>query len=94
MPTTNDFFDALVAVRDDQEMRTVGSFTFSPDNRMGRGFCAVQQIMRHDDLLGSEPSYMSPREGGMRNFPHTDAAMKRIAVNYALRDGEEMTSRA
>lgn len=93
MPTAREFYDALVAVRDTQVSRTVGSISLSPDNRIGRGFRAEQQILRYDPL-GLEPSRLCPSSSGMRNWPHTDAGMMRVARDCALRDAAEQVNRA
>ncbi|MDF0506846.1 hypothetical protein POK33_39525 [Burkholderia cenocepacia] len=93
MQRTKEFFVALMEVRDTQEARTVGSFTFYPDNRMGRGFGYEQQIMRHDPLK-CEESFISPRCGGMRDWPNSESGMKRIAKRYAAEDSAESANRA
>lgn len=93
MATAKEFYAALTSVRDTQVAATVGSFSFTPDNRMGRGFSSEQQILRHDPLR-CEPSYLSPRVGGMRDWPSTESAMKRIAKRYAVEDAEELRNRS
>jgi hypothetical protein len=89
---TKDFYAALIRVRDTQKSVTIGSFTFTPDNRMGRGFSYEQQIARHDPLR-CELSYLSPRVGGMRDWPATESGMKRAARRYAEEHAAEMENR-
>ncbi|WP_369065281.1 hypothetical protein [Burkholderia gladioli] len=93
MATAKDFLAALKAVRDTQAEQVVGTFKLFPDNRMGRGFSSEQQVMRHDPLR-LEPSCLSPRLGGMRYWPDTDAGMLRIAKRYAADEAAEMANRA
>lgn len=83
-----EFLSALIAVRDEQTERTVGNFTFRPDNRAGRGFSYTRCQTLIDRLTGETTTSFGV--GGMRNWP-ADSGMRRIAKRYAEEDATPET---
>ena len=91
MATEKEFFIALQAVKETGTQATVGTFTFSVENR---GRLRVRQVIwRVDTLLSTRPVYETLSDG-VRPWPRIPSGLKNLARACARDNAAEMKSRA